>query len=431
MSTENINNVENNAPPANKIDEAALYSEAMQILEIDSNRLEPYKKAKELLEQIPNYRNAQKLLADCDAKIESIRRHIDAQKRKKAKTLRNVILAIIVVIVGAIAVGAMATANSQEQKDFETAMATLKKAEADGGESKYTVAYNALTKLGDYNNAGVIVMENYYKRVKSLADEAKYSEAFKLLDKSYDAEAFKYATPEMINDVNDYLATTIFNDANGKFDAGDYYHALDLYGYLNTENPEIIAKMDDCKFQGIATAKVGDVVKYGSYEVDADTCDYTDSVDWLVLAKEGNKFLLITNEVIDARAYNREYKVTDWNSCSLRAWLNGEFVAKAFSESELSKIVKTAGDTAFLLTVDEASKYFAEGTGAATLTPFAMEKGAMSLEEEGIAAGWWLMNTSAEGDAAVVDAKGNVCTDGYNVSKKTIGVRPAIWVEFN
>jgi len=57
-----------------------------------------------------------------------------------------------------------------------------------------------------------------------------------------------------------------------------------------------------------------------------------------------------------------------------------------------------------------------------------IEKGAMCLEDGGACAGWWLMNTNADGDAAVVDATGKVCTDGYNVSKSSIGVRPAIWV---
>ena len=51
--------------------------------------------------------------------------------------------------------------------------------------------------------------------------------------------------------------------------------------------------------------------------------------------------LLISEQVLDTRAYNEESKVITWENCSLRKWLNSEFIDEAFSDEERSKILDT------------------------------------------------------------------------------------------
>lgn len=436
MSTENINNVEKQNQKA--INEAELYAEAVQILEVDSNKLELYKKAKELLEQIPRYKNAQKLLADCDTKIESIRRQMAEKRARKSKLIRNIIIAVVVLIIGILAVSSVASSNSQTQKDFESAMKMLesaqeKDANGERADNTYNSAYNSLIELGTYNDAGLIVMQSYVDRIKAYADDAEYTKAQELYDKAAASAAVKYATPEMIPDAEAYIYNAILTDANSKYDSQDYNNALDLYKMLDQEDAAIIEKMDGCKFNGVSTSKVGSVVKYGSYEIDRIECNFDDSIDWIVIAKEGNKYLLITKDVIDVRAYNEEAVTVTWAESSIRNWLNGEFSEIAFSDSELAKINITKNgeseDKVFLLSAEEVEKYLSDDIAPGSPTAYAAYKNPHLNEYEGdTCRGWWLRDLSGSYDASVVDENGKVCQDGYQINDIYVGVRPAIWV---
>ena len=434
MSAENINNVSNQKP----VNEAELYAEAVQILSIESNKLDLYKRAKELLEQIPHYKNAQKLLSECDAKIESIRRQIAEKKAKKAKRIRAIIVTVVVIVVGILAVSAIASANSQEQKDYEAAIKLLDNAkkkdeETNGGrqaESAYSNAYNALNELGDYNGAGLLAIENYLERVRTCADNADYTKAYSLFEKASAHAVAAFATEEMLSETEDYIYQAIFKDAEARYTSGDYNNALDLYKMLDQDDEYVINKMDGCKFEGVSTSKVNSVVKYGSYEINGDPCDFEDSIEWIVLAKEGsNKYLLITKDVIDVRAYNAQAVTTTWAESDIRAWLNGEFAEIAFSELEASKIAKTNDDQVFLLSADEAAKYLTDSSKETVLTEYAQYKKAhLTKEDSVVCRGWWLRDTFGAYDASVVDSDGQVVMDGYQVNTGFIGVRPAIWV---
>lgn len=43
----------------------------------------------------------------------------------------------------------------------------------------------------------------------------------------------------------------------------------------------------------------------------------------------------------DTYPFNDSYKDTSWSDCSLRQWLNGEFLSRAFTEQEMSAIEET------------------------------------------------------------------------------------------
>lgn len=434
MSTENINNVENsNQKPIN---EAELYSEAVQILEINSNKLELNKKAKELLEQIPNYKNAQKLIAECDSKIESIRRQMAEKKAKKASRIRAIIIAAIVVVVGILAVSAVASSNSQTQKDYEAALLLLENAHKNEEKGKnadpaYISAYEKLVTLGTYKDAGLKAIEDYFARVCDAADNAKYARANELFAKALKHSSAQFATDEMIKKTEDYIYNAILKDANTRYDSGDYNNALDLYKMLDQEDKAIIEKMDGCKFEGVKSSKVGSTVRFGSYEIDGSTCDFEDSIEWVVLAKDGNKYLLMTNEIIDIRAYNKDATTVTWEKSTIRNWLNGEFLKGAFSELELSKMMTVKNgevdDRVFLLSVEEAGKYLNDNNSVAGLSGYAAYKSS-HLDDTGMCKGWWLRDTFGAYDASVVDEAGKVVSDGYQVNDGFVGVRPAIWV---
>lgn len=101
-------------------------------------------------------------------------------------------------------------------------------------------------------------------------------------------------------------------------------------------------------------------------------------IEWLVLARDGNKALLISRYWLDAQPYNTDHTSVTWETCTLRTWLNVTFYNKAFSSDEQAAILTTSVDNGknqgyskwstsggnntedkvFLLSYAEANKYF-------------------------------------------------------------------------
>ncbi|MDF2986435.1 MAG: hypothetical protein K0R50_1945 [Eubacterium sp.] len=71
--------------------------------------------------------------------------------------------------------------------------------------------------------------------------------------------------------------------------------------------------------------QVGDKTSFGSY-------------DWRVLDLQNNTALIITECIIEQRAYHDAYKDITWADCSLRKYLNVEFYDK-FNVTDKSRII--------------------------------------------------------------------------------------------
>ncbi|MDO4387139.1 MAG: DUF6273 domain-containing protein [Clostridia bacterium] len=87
--------------------------------------------------------------------------------------------------------------------------------------------------------------------------------------------------------------------------------------------------------------RVGESITLGHYPQTADGNDDT-PIEWVILAKEDNKALLLSRYALDVLqydAYSSQYVY--WEACTMRAWLNGEFANRAFSAREYEAILDT------------------------------------------------------------------------------------------
>ena len=75
--------------------------------------------------------------------------------------------------------------------------------------------------------------------------------------------------------------------------------------------------------------EIGETMTFGSYPQDADGT--VKPIEWDVLDIQDGKALLISSKCLDARPYNEEYAPVTWEKCTLRAWLNDDFLNTAFS----------------------------------------------------------------------------------------------------
>ena len=181
---------------------------------------------------------------------------------------------------------------------------------------------------------------------------------------------------------------------------------------------------------------VGDYIKFGNYPQTAK--DEVQPIEWQVLAKEGNKILIISKYGLDAKRFDDNSN--DWASSEIRYWLNDNFYNKAFTEKEKKSINSSnlsdvgTSDKVFLLSKEEAENYFVnDKLRRCKATGYAVKKGAyISDGSFGGEAGyslWWLRSPNPYTDDNVY----RVISDGdidnhYVVSIGNRVIRPALWI---
>ena len=197
--------------------------------------------------------------------------------------------------------------------------------------------------------------------------------------------------------------------------------------------------------------EVGDTIKFGACEQDNHTENGSEEIEWIVLAKEENRILVISRYALIAKRFNSERTAVVWESSSIRKWLNEDFLNVAFSAEEQAYIptvtvsadpnpdysVDPGNDTEdriFLLSAKEADRYFnGEYSRMCAPTAYAAAQGVATddyFTVDGAAAcWWWLRSPGSESDkAAGIHFNGADFFDGNHVEVANNGVRPAMWI---
>ena len=89
------------------------------------------------------------------------------------------------------------------------------------------------------------------------------------------------------------------------------------------------------------TADIDEIVYFGSYEQDHKAENGKELLEWIVLEREGDKALLLSRYGLEMLPYNTTDEAVTWETCSLRKWLNEEFLNTAFSKEEQKRIQLT------------------------------------------------------------------------------------------
>ena len=193
----------------------------------------------------------------------------------------------------------------------------------------------------------------------------------------------------------------------------------------------------------------GEYIKFGAYEQDNNTSNGKEDVEWLVLEVKDGKALLISKYALDCKQYNTSYTDITWETCTLRKWLNNDFLGAAFSADEKAMIPtvtvsadknpdystnpgNATQDQVFLLSITEVNKYFSSDSARqCKSTDYAVANGAYVNSSNGNC-WWWLRSPGYTQDyAAHVYSDGYVSGHGGGVSSDIDAVRPALWIDLN
>ena len=308
---------------------------------------------------------------------------------------------------------------------------------------------------------GVVIPRLKYQKAMGLLSDGEYDAAYAMLS-------------ELGKD--EFIAGSINERADALLEAGDADAAYALLAGLTDEASR--TKRMEIKRQQIRDTQEGRYFTLGRYEQDKKTENGPEPIEWMVLARDGDRVLVISRYILDCVRYDEEYRRVTWETCTLRAWLNGEFLDSAFDADEQLLIPTThvtadpnpgfdvdpgedTEDKLFLLSIPEAEAYFhpdpymiphpgfntqemykavakyeaKPSTLYCKPTAYAAARGRISQSGAGHgAASWWLRTPGMRASSAALadhfglfDTWGDLvnCDGGTTIP----GVRPAMWID--
>lgn len=354
---------------------------------------------------------AQQCLALAEqARLKDEKGKTQQEKRKRKKRTMTIVAAVLVV--AACIVGWFVVTRVIPNNKYQHALALRES-------GQYEEAIAAFEELGDYSDAKTQITETKYQQGKRF-----------LTAKDYDSAARILINIKEYEDVDKLLA----------------------------EDDNMIAAVAAAAAARDAKFAVGNYVTFGRYPQTKAGKDKT-PIEWLVLARDGSKALLISRYGLDAQLYNTTNSEVTWETCTLRTWLNGTFYNKAFSSAEQEAILTTnvdnsknqcysgwntsggnnTQDKVFLLSYAEANKYFgvtddnsSNTKSRIAPTAYAIAHGAWTSPykktADDIDAGWWWLRSPGYDQKLAASVYADGSSGNLKINYDDVSVRPALWV---
>lgn len=362
-------------------------------------------------EGLNGYRDVEELRKQAEQRRKECENAEEKERKAKERKNKRLTVAFVLVVLIACVVGWFVVTQVIPNNKYQQAV-TLRE------NGQYEDACTIFWSIADYSDAKVQITETKYQQANNLNAAARYDEAYAI-----------------------YMALTGYKDVDKLLAEDD-----------NMIAAAAAAAARDAKFA------VGNYVTFGTYPQTKAGNDAT-PIEWLVLARDGDKALLISRYALDAQPYNKDHTSVTWETCTLRTWLNGTFYNKAFSSAEQAAILTTnvdnsknqcysgwstsggnnTQDKVFLLSYAEANKYFgvtydnsSNTKSRVAPTAYAIAQGAWTdsfdkTADRADAGHWWLRSPGNYRDyAASVYTNGSLF--GANVDANSGSVRPALWV---
>ena len=290
-------------------------------------------------------------------------------------------------------------------------------------------AINALTVKGNVQVGSATINVNgtntdsLLQRVEIMLADGDFSGAMSKCDTILDSDptngkVYFYMLMSSLNcrNRNDLASKTRPFDGNQYYlkamQYGDPELKNELQGYINAINARNEAKQKN--------PKVGDEICFGT--------NNGQRIWWKVLSIRDRMAFIISSNIIPSMCYNNKCEAITWADCTLRKWLNNDFIKGYFTPAEQARILpcklnndknpryNTPGgvpttDKVFLLSINEANQLFANNQARA------------------IGVSWWLRSPGGEPNyAAIVNRGGWVSSRGIEAYGSNFCVRPAMWI---
>ena len=293
------------------------------------------------------------------------------------------------------------------------------------------------------------------RQCEAIVKDWKYENALTLMEEGrYRTAITEFTLLDGYKESDEKLTECTYLYAAELFRTGKYKEAVLQYmnvnGYLDSKERAAEA-YDRYQEADLKTADVEDYILFGMYEQDNVSSNGKEYIEWRVLEKTGDSMLIISVYALDCQKYNEENANVTWETCSLRSWLNGDFLNAAFDPDEQKMIQKTnvtadknpqfstapgnsTEDMVFLLSASEVEAYESlDYARKCQVTEYCIaqgvyKKGTYRLSADDIC-WWWLRSPGRYSSyAAYTLTNGAVYCNGRSVDSGQGAVRPVLWI---
>ena len=291
--------------------------------------------------------------------------------------------------------------------------------------------------MGDYRRALRFGSEALQTELSEYANAVNNRSQMERLERTYN---------KALSIMNSAKASAEFIEAINMFNSIASYKDSAELSNICFDKAEAAKADEEARRAGIinfSNVAVGDTITFGKYNQSSNFAAADTAIEWDILDIKNGKALLISKYALECRRYNARYMDITWEECTLRKWLNNDFVEAAFSENEKAMLSVTdlpgdyglsvsgsVCDKVFLLSISEVNQYFASDLSKQCLPT---QKATANLSRSNSSnknCRWWLRNTgSFKNRAASVSIDGIVCEAGDDVNYVTNAVRPAMWID--
>ena len=236
----------------------------------------------------------------------------------------------------------------------------------------------------------------------------------------------------------DYLQAISLADSGRYEEAYDAFLAMGDYKDCAQRAEAIFEAYKAEKFKNAA---VGKTLYFGAYEQDNDLTNGPEDIEWIILAIEDGKALVLSRCGLDTVTFHDTEEPVTWEDCTLRAWLNSEFWNAAFSEEEQARILTTevadtrdretvTEDKLYLLSDDELELYLEKSDDRRLrFTEYASARGGHANRYNGTC-WWWTRTAKGTGSTvSTIDGYGMFENFGSSVIDTSVSVAPAMWIQ--
>ena len=377
---------------------------------------------------------------------------------------KRVILAVVIVVVGLLGIGAFVylhffTYRSVKIETYEGDIALKRKgSDKDIFEGLKLIPDDAVTTGDDGmvelmidRDKHLVAAENTCFSINAAGStnsgkvtiELEYGSALATIDKKLaENSEFEIETPNCTCSVRG----TTFEVSYDK--SLQTSHVAVTAGVVRVKAGDETADLKAGESADIEDDHIQKTIIFGSYEQDNDLTNGAEPIEWVTLAKEDGRTLLISKYALDAQQYHTSYEDVSWETSTLRTWLNDDFLNKAFSPEEQDRIISTTVtadpnpnprskassgndtiDKVFLLSIEEVEKYFdSDEERQCYATEYCYELYPHIYMHD--APRWWWLRSPGwnQNCAAVVRNSGDVWDKGQSVHEYDNTIRPALWI---
>jgi len=192
--------------------------------------------------------------------------------------------------------------------------------------------------------------------------------------------------------------------------SGKYAEAVTEFDSLNGYKDSVeLSRKANARSLNTGKLKAGDIIRFG---------DYKGHTNWRVLTVNGSEAYITTVDSVDRYPFDGNWSGWDAKDCDIKIWLNDKYINAAFTDYEREIIVEKEGIKVFLLSIEEAYRYFKDN-----------EDRALPLNNE---LGYWLRNKGIYSDHAAFIGTEPVTKGGIDEYGGLVylnrEVRPALWI---